>query len=105
MSIERPTILSPSHISRAIGDSNFFTLMPEFAAIKRKIDAMHADLGAGCKPCKKRRIATSLSSDFLSIMNSLSDDGLRRLKKYLGVPRLLVRAADRSSGKIVMKEV
>jgi len=105
MNNEKPTILSSSHITKAIADSNFFTMMPEFSAIKRKMESMHTDLGPGCKPCKKRRIAASLSSDFLSIMNSLPDASLRKLKAYYGVPRLLVRAVDKSSGKVVMKEV
>lgn len=105
MSVEKPTILSPAHITRAIADNNFYTRMPEFQAIKKKMDAMHADLGAGCRPCKKRRITASLSTDFLSIMNGLPDSSLKRLKEYYGVPRLLVRAADKATGKVVMKEV
>lgn len=101
----RPTILSPNHIQRAIGDDRFYLMLPEFLTIKKKLQAMHTNVGAGCKPCQKRRAASSLSSDFVSIMNRLSDDGLRRIKKYLGVPRLIVRAVDRSTGRIVGKEV
>ena len=101
----RPTIFSPSHITRAISDNNFYTMMPEFLAIKKKMEAMHAAPGPGCSSCRKRRIATSLSSDFLSIMNSLPDQALSRMKAYLGVDRLLVRAADRRTGRMVLKEV
>lgn len=102
---EKPTILSPSHITKAIGDPNFFNLMPEFQTIKRKIDAMHVDLNTGCSPCKKRRIATSLTSDFISILNNLSDNGLQRIKKYIGVNRLLIRAVNNQTGKMELKEV
>lgn len=102
---DKPVILSVDHIKRAIGDSNFFTMLPEFLAVKRKLDAMHVNFNTGCSPCKKRRVATSLTSDFVSILTNLSDDGLSRIKKYLGVPKLLVRSVNKQTGKMEMKEV
>lgn len=105
MSEERATILGPDHIKRAIGDDKFFSLMPEFATLRKKVQAMHENLGAGCKPCQKRRIASSLTSDFVSILNTLSDDGLKRIKQYVGVNRLLVRAIDKASGRAVLREI
>lgn len=101
----RPTILSVDHIKRAIGDANFYTLMPEFLAVKRKMDAMHVNFNTGCSPCKKRRVATSLTSDFVSILTNMSDDGLGRMKKYLGVNKLLVRSVNKQTGKMEMKEI
>lgn len=101
----KPTILSVDHIKRAIGDANFYTALPEFLAVKRKMDAMHVDFNSGCSPCKKRRVATSLTSDFVSILTGLSDDGLARVKKYLGVPRLLVRSMNQQTRKVEMKEI
>lgn len=101
----RPTILSVEHIKKAIGDSNFFEKVPEFAPIKKKMDAMHVDFGTGCSPCKKRRVAASLTSDFTSILTSLSDDGLARVKAYMDIPRLLVRTANRQTGRIETREV
>lgn len=101
---DAPTILQAAHVSRAISDPAFYALMPEFLTIKRKIEAMHVDLSSGCSPCKKRRIASAVNSDFVSILNTLSDSGFARLKKYFGVSRLLVRAMG-SDGKVVMKEV
>lgn len=105
MNEKGPMILSPSHITKAMSDSNFFTMMPEFSAVKKKIEAMHTNLGTGCTPCRRRRIATSLSSDFLSVLDGLSDESMKRMKKYFGVSRMLVRASDKRTGRVVMKEV
>lgn len=102
---DRPVILQSSHVHKAINDANFYTLLPEFLPVKRKIEALHVNLTTGCSPCKKRRIADTMNSDFVSILNSLSADGYARLKKYIGAKRLLVRAMDKVHNKVVMKEV
>ena len=101
----RPVLLGQSHIQRALSDDRFYGMLPEFLPVRRKMEAAHADLGTGCTPCRRRRLSASFSSDFVSILNSLSQDGLARLKKYLGVGRLLVRAMDRTAGRPVLKEV
>ena len=101
----RPTILSVDHIKRAIGDDNFYTMLPEFLAVKRKMEAMHVDYNRNCSDCRKRRIATSLTSDFVSVLTGLSDDGLARVKKYLAVPRLMVRARNTQTGKVELREI
>ena len=100
-----PVILEAAHITRAITDPNFYALMPEFLPVKRKVEALHVDLNKGCSSCKKRRVASSVNSDFVSVLNSLSGDALKRLKKYVGAERLLIRAMDRENGKTVLKEV
>lgn len=102
---ERPVLLGQGHIQRALADDRFYGMLPEFLPIRKKIEASHADVGTSCTPCRRRRMAVSFSSDFVSILNSLSQDGLARLKKYLGVGRLLVRAMDRTAGRTVLKEV
>ena len=102
---DRPVILQASHIQKSMNDANFYALLPEFLPLKRKIEALHVNLGTGCSTCKKRRVADTVNSDFVSILNSLSDDGYARLKKYLGANRLLIRAVDRSTNKVMMREV
>ena len=101
----RPTILSPQHVTRAIGDPNFFTLMPEFLPVRKKLDVMNAAPGPGCPSCARRRAAQALSSDFASILVSLSSDGMQRLKKYYGVSSLVVRALNPATGRVELKEV
>lgn len=105
MSDSKTVVFGASHVSKAISDPNFFSLLPEFLPIQTKIKTMNVDLSTGCSPCKKRRIATSVNSDFVSILNNLSDDGFQRLKKWVGADRLLVHAMDRAQGKPVLKEV
>lgn len=101
----RPVLLGQDHIRRALSDDRFFSMMPEFAQLRKKMEAAHADLHSGCAPCRRRRVAQSMSADFASVLNGLSPDGISRFKKYLGVGRLLMRAMDRSTGRVVLKEV
>ena len=101
----KTVVFGASTIQKAIGDPNFFSLMPEFLPIQKKINTMKVDLSTGCSPCKKRRIASSVNSDFVSILNTLSDDGFQRLKKWVGADRLLVHAMDRERNRPVLKEV
>lgn len=102
---DRPVILQASHIQRAMNDASFYTLLPEFLPLKRKIEALHVNVGAGCSSCNRRRVADTVNSDFVSILNSLTPDGFSRLKRYLGAGRLLVRAMDNARRKVVLREV
>ena len=101
----KPVILQASHVRNAIADPNFYALMPEFLPLKRKVEALHVDLKKGCLSCNRRRVMDTTTGDFVSILNSLSQDGLLRLKKYVGAGRLLIRAMDPKSGSFVMREV
>lgn len=101
----RPVLLGQEHIRKCLSDDRFYLSMPEFSAVRAKVAAAANPNGVGCNTCRKRRVSTSMSGDFMSTLSRLGDDGLVRLKSYLGVPRLLVRMLDRSSGKVVMKEV
>jgi hypothetical protein len=104
---DKPIILGPSHVKRAIGDPNFYIQMPEFLTIKRKLDAMHVNLnsGKGCSSCKMRRATNTVYSDFASIASSLSSDGLARLKKYLGVERLVINKVNPATNRVSLQEV
>lgn len=102
---DRPVMFGVDQVKRAIGDSNFFTLLPEFLPIKKKLEAMHMNFDAGCSSCVKRRAATSVTSDFMTILSGLSDDALGRVKSYLGVNRLLVRTVNRVTRKLETRTV
>lgn len=103
----RPTILEANHIQRAISDPNFYAAMPEFLPVKHKVDSLNANasLSSGCPSCRNRRIAGTVNSDFVSVLNSLTPDGYARLKKYIGAEKLLVRSMDRKAGHTVLREV
>jgi hypothetical protein len=100
----KPTLIGTEHITRALGDANFFTLLPEFLPAKRRMESVMAAPGPGCASCRRRRAVGSATSDFISILSTLSDDGLARMKKYLGVQKLLVRSVNKTTGKVEMKE-
>lgn len=92
----RPTILSQGHVSRSLADPRFFELLPEFRALQVKLQTMKVDLQStrGCSGCKKARAASNLFNDFLAIATALSQDGVHRLKAYLGTPQLMVNRVD-----------
>lgn len=101
----QPIILSQSHVSKALADQRYFSLMPEFAVLQVKLQAMHVDLTAkrGCSSCRKQRAASSLFNDFVSIVLALSPDGLQRLKGYLGVEKIMVNTIDRATGAATLR--
>lgn len=101
----RPVLLSPDHVTRAVHDPNFYSLLPEFLPVRRKIESMNVDLTKGCPSCRRGRIAKSVTSDFVAVLNQLSDDGFSRLKRYLGAGRLVVRAVNRQTGRVEQREV
>lgn len=102
---ERPVILGPEHIKRAVADDNFYSMLPEFLTIRRKLDAMHVNLKKGCSSCQMRRVAGTVNSDFVAILNRLTSDGMKRLKRYVGASRLLIRATNRTTGRMELREV
>jgi hypothetical protein len=103
--VNQPVILSTNHVNKAIKDPNFYTLLPEFLPLKRKMEAMHLARLPGCGSCTKNRANTSISSSFVSILANLSDDGYERLKKYLGVNRLIVRSINKVTRKTETRTV
>ncbi len=102
MTESRPVILSQGHVTNALADNRFFEVMPEFRPLQVKRDAMKADLATrrGCRGCKQARVQRSLFSDFTSIVSVLSPDGLRRLKSYLHVDKLMMNRLDPTTRQI-----
>ena len=92
----RPILVNAAMASKALGDTNFFSQVPEFLPMKQKVTQMRIELnnGRGCSSCKKRRVQKTLFSDFLSILRSLSPDGMGRLKRYLGAQALMLQWRD-----------
>jgi hypothetical protein len=103
--VVRPTILSQNHVSRAISDSRFYELLPEFRSLQVKLQTMKVNLSAsgGCGGCRQRRAVSNLFNDFLTIAFALSDDGKVRLKAYLGVHQLLVNRTDPATRQVQLQ--
>lgn len=101
--VERPVLLSSSHVDRALADPNFYIAMPEFSPVRPRAEA--ASSGVGCGTCRKRRARAASSQEFVRIMNTLPDSGMARLKRYFGFGRMLVRSVDPSNGMLRYREV
>ena len=87
MSTKPGVMLGGSHISRAVADSKFFQLMPEFASIRAQIATMHYNVHEkkGCSSCSKRRLHTNIDGNFAAIASRLPPERAKVLKKYLGL--------------------
>jgi hypothetical protein len=55
-------MLGGVHVSKAVSDSGFFQLMPEFASIRAQINTMHIDMKSKkvCNSCTKRRLHANI---------------------------------------------
>lgn len=91
--------IGPAEISKATGDAEFFKQMPEFAALKVKMDTMKESTTRGCTPCRHRRIVASVNGDFMRLVNTLSEDGKKRLKKYYDADQIKYNTVDRIARK------
>jgi len=105
--MSRPTILSQSHIQRALADLKFYEALPEFGSLRVKMQTMKADLtsGRGCSSCKQRRVVATLFNDFMSVASSLSDDGKERLRKYLGAESVMINRFDPVTRQVKLETI
>lgn len=102
-------MLGGSHIARAVADSGFFRLMPEFASIRAQIATMHMDVRSkkGCSSCNKRRLHTNIDGNFAAIASRLPPERAKVLKKYLGISDdqpFFIRAVNPATRQLIMQE-
>lgn len=105
---EPGVILGGAHVEKAVHDSSFFRLMPEFASIRAQIETMHVNLNSkrGCRSCDKRRLHANIDGNFAAIASSLSDDRVKVLKKYLGIAedqKFYIRAVNPATRELILK--
>lgn len=100
-----PVILSQGHVTKAIADSRFFALLPEFLSLQQRLQALQLDPNTrrGCSSCAKARAASTVYNDFLTIATSLSPEGKARLRSYLGAPTLLTNVVDPHTGQVSLQ--
>lgn len=101
-------MLGGTHVDRAVHDSNFFNLMPEFASIRAQIATMHIDPNSkrGCSSCNKRRLHANIDGNFAAIASRLPDDRAKVLKKYLGIAedqKFYIRAVNPATRELILK--
>lgn len=102
-------MLGGIHIEKAVSDSSFFQLMPEFASIRSQLSTMHAEMNTkkGCSSCNKRRIHANIDGNFVAIASRLTEDRAKVLKKYLGIGEdelLYIRAVNPATHQLIMKQ-
>ena len=102
-------MLGGSHISKAVSDSDFFQLMPEFASIRAQIATMHIDVKSkkGCNTCNKRRLHANVDGNFAAIASRLPAERAKVLKKYLGIgddQKFYIRAVNPATRQLILKE-
>lgn len=93
--------IGPSEINKALSDAEFFRKMPEFAVLRVKMDTAQKSSKRGCTPCRMRRIVSTMNSDFMRIIPTLSDDGKARFKKYFGADTISYNKVDRVARKVL----
>lgn len=101
-------MLGGAHVDKAVHDSSFFSLMPEFASIRAQIATMHIDPNSkrGCSSCNKRRLHANIDGNFAAIASRLPDDRAKVLKKYLGVAedqKFYIRAVNPATRELILK--
>jgi|GEM_PF-4919758 len=110
MSSMKPGVmLGGSHISKAVSDASFFSLMPEFASIRAQIATMHIDVKSkkGCSSCNKRRLHTNIDGNFAAIASRLPAERARVLKNYLGIDDdqpFFIRAINPATKNLILKQ-
>ena len=102
-------MLGGIHIEKAVSDSSFFQLMPEFSSIKSQLATMHAEVNTkrGCSSCNKRRVHANIDGNFAAIASRLTEDRAKILKKYLGISEqelLYIRAVNPSTHQLILKQ-
>lgn len=91
---------------KALGDEKFMSQFPMFRTIKGKADVMQASGGSsGCSSCRRGTIMSNLTLDFQTILGTLPEGTVRKIKDYFGVDRLMYTALDRQSGVYMTKVV
>lgn len=101
-------MLGGAHVDKAVHDSSFFSLMPEFASIRAQIATMHIDPNSkrGCSSCNKRRLHANIDGNFAAIASRLPDDRAKVLKKYLGIAedqKFYIRAVNPATRELILK--
>ena len=105
----KPSVmLGGMHIEKAVHDSKFFVLMPEFSSIREQMKTMHIDIKSkrGCNTCNKRRLHANIDGNFAAIVSSLSSGRVKILKKYLGIAddqKFYIRSINPTTHKPVLK--
>lgn len=104
--IDRPVLLSQGMVERALKDSAFFASVPEFSQLRTTAEKVVTTRSrGGCSGCGRTRQSVSMFKDFVLLSTSLTHAGQGRLKRYFGVPGIMMNAVDPTSRQITVKVI
>ncbi|MFC1453608.1 hypothetical protein ACFLQL_00320 [Verrucomicrobiota bacterium] len=100
-------ILSYSMVSKALLDTNFYTLLPEFATLKNKLQLLKINIAkpTGCSGCQKRRVEANMFKDFLSVVQTLDADGIKKFKEYFKINKLMLNIINPQTKAVEFKVI
>ena len=99
MSDAKPVLLSRQLVVRALADQQFYKQLPEFSSLQPKLRTMGViSHKGGCRGCRERRVQQNLFGDFLIVTKGLDQNGIERLKRYLGAERLMYSSRSTTTG-------
>ena len=103
----RPVMFGGTHFTKAMADDAFFKALPQFLPVKKKMEAMHADLKTkkGCSSCMKRRVQANIERDFAAVVSSLDEESGKKFKEYFGTPRMVIHAVNPETRAAYLKEI
>ena len=100
-------ILSYSMVSQGLMDPKFYELLPEFSTLKNKLQLLHVDFKkpAGCSGCQKRKVESNMFRDFLSVTQTLDENGINRFKEYFKITKLMINVINPQTKVIEFKVI
>jgi hypothetical protein len=94
---QKPVLLSKQMSNAALGDPEFYRILPEFIVMKGKLLEVQRELAkGGCSGCRARGLGHKLATSFVQVANGLSEDGRKRLREYYGVTGIMVTIQGKS---------
>ena len=95
---DHPTLLSRAMVEAALKDEKFFKKMPEFITLRPSLQTMKAATNHGCSGCRGRAVTNNITAAFLAVLSTLNDSAVQRLKRYLGIKKLMYSAHNPRTG-------
>lgn len=101
----RPTLLSQAMVDRALKDSTFFSVVPEFAQLRSPVTKTTISPSRGCSGCGRNKQTVNAFKNFTLVASSLTKEGQDRLKRYYGVTGIMMNAVDNNSKQVTLKVI
>ena len=101
----QPRMLSLSTANRCLRDESFYSLLPEFTALKMEMVASSptAQRTGGCSSCAQKKRFHNIGIKFMYIVQSLSPTSLAKFKHFVGAEKLMYQGLNKSTNKFEVR--